>query len=96
MTPTTPAQIVVSADIRVRHQEPQTDCFSGQYPETLIVAGHTHINAAYAWIDPANYTIAYMTETDDAIWRRLTALKQTNPGLQVWLSVGGSMMVEFG
>lgn len=37
-----------------------------------------------------------MTETDDAIWRRLTALKQTNPGLQVWLSVGGSMMVEFG
>lgn len=48
MTPTTPAQIVVSADIRIRHQEPQTDCFSGQYPETLIAAGYTHINAAYA------------------------------------------------
>ena len=37
-----------------------------------------------------------MSETDNVIWRRLTALKQTNPGLQVWLSIGGSMMTDFG
>jgi chitinase len=58
----------------------------------LIAAGYTHINAAYAWVDPDNLTIAYMTNTDDDIWRRLVALKQTNPGLQVWLSIGGWLM----
>jgi len=65
---------------------------AGQYPETLVAAGYTHINAAYAWIDPDNFTIAYMTGTDSLIWSRLTALKETNPGLQVWLSIGGWMM----
>lgn len=33
-----------------------------------------------------------MSHTDDEIWRRLTSLKHTNPGLQVWLSVGGWRM----
>lgn len=33
-----------------------------------------------------------MTGTDSDIWSRLTALKETNPGLQVWLSIGGWMM----
>jgi len=65
---------------------------AGQYPETLVAAGYTHINAAYAWIDPDNHTVAYMTGTDSLIWSRLTALKETNPGLQVWLSIGGWMM----
>jgi chitinase len=65
---------------------------AGQYPETLVAAGYTHINAAYAWIDPDDFTVAYMTGTDSLIWSRLTALKETNPGLQVWLSIGGWMM----
>jgi len=58
----------------------------------LVAAGYTHINAAYAWIDPGDFNIAFMSNTDDEVWRRLTSLKQTNPGLQVWLSVGGWRM----
>ena len=70
-----------------------TDIFRpGQYSETLVAAGYTHINATYAWIDPDNFTVAYMTGTDAQIWSRTTALKETNPGLQVWLSIGGWMM----
>lgn len=64
----------------------------GTFPESLTVAGYTHINAAYAWIDPDNYTVTTASAQNPEIWTRLVSLKETNPGLQVWISIGGWMM----
>jgi chitinase len=92
MTPTTLAPSAVSTAKLAMDNSNIYSFLVGQYPETLVAAGYTHINAAYPWIDPDNFTVAYTTGTDNDIWSRLTALKETNPGLQVWLSIGGWMM----
>lgn len=33
-----------------------------------------------------------MSETDQELYTRITALKDINPGLQVWISIGGWSM----
>ncbi|GIK01365.1 hypothetical protein Aspvir_005399 [Aspergillus viridinutans] len=58
-------------------------------PEDLDVGGYTHINFAFAFFDPVDYRIAPMGGHSEDLFARFTALKNGNPGLQTWISIGG-------
>ncbi|GFF79861.1 hypothetical protein IFM62136_10170 [Aspergillus lentulus] len=58
-------------------------------PEDLDVAGYTHSNFAFAIFDPVEYRIAPMGGHSEDLFARFTALKNGNPGLQMWISIGG-------
>lgn len=47
---------------------------------------YTHLNYAFAFINPETFKIATMQSSDTEFMPRLTALKNYNPGLQVWVS----------
>lgn len=64
------------------------------WPETLKVDGYTHINFAFAFIDPKTYAIAPMDSSQQSLFARITALKDINPSLEVWISIGGWSMNE--
>jgi len=68
-------------------------------PEQIPLGYYTHINFAFASIDPSSFHIATMTSDTGvvasdvaALYQRVTALKDQQPGLQVWISVGGWAM----
>lgn len=62
------------------------------YPEAIATGAYTHLNFAFAMIDPTSFAIAPMQETDVPLYSRFTALKTLNPGLETWISVGGWSM----
>ena len=53
------------------------------YPEQIPVSAYTHINFAFASIDPNTFSIAPASESDVPLYSRLTALKTLFPNLQV-------------
>ena len=57
-------------------------------PESIPVGAYTHLNYAFAYIDPDSFAVAPMSEGDLGLYSRVTNLKDTNPGLQVWISIG--------
>lgn len=66
------------------------------YPEDLNVGAYTHLNFAFAMVNPATFEIAPMIESDKEMYGRLTALKRSNKGLEVWISIGGWSMNDPG
>ncbi|KAI9775414.1 MAG: hypothetical protein M1839_001109 [Geoglossum umbratile] len=62
------------------------------FPEELPVSAYTHLNFAFASINPSTFEIAPASESDVKLYSRLTNLKTANPGLQVWISIGGWTM----
>ncbi|KAJ6020329.1 glycoside hydrolase family 18 protein [Penicillium canescens] len=64
----------------------------GMYPEDLLTTAYTHLNYAFAFVDPTSFEIAPMSSGDTALYSRFTALKTYNPGLETWISVGGWSM----
>jgi chitinase len=65
-------------------------------PEKIPLGYYTHINFAFALIDPVTFNIAPMGSDVAALYQRVTALKILQPGLQVWISVGGWAMNDPG
>ncbi|KAJ0329387.1 hypothetical protein COL5a_003943 [Colletotrichum fioriniae] len=61
-------------------------------PEDLLYTAYTHLNYAFAFIDPTSYKIANMQDSDSKFMPRLTALKNYNPGMEVWIAIGGWSM----
>lgn len=61
-------------------------------PEQLPVGAYTHLNFAFAFIDPVTFHVAPMSEADTELYPRFTGLKAANPGLQTWISIGGWSM----
>ena len=47
----------------------------------------THLNLAFAYIDPASFKIRLQNPLDDTVYRQFIQLKQR--GVKVWLGVGG-------
>jgi len=58
-------------------------------PEKIPAAAYTHLNFAFASIDPTKFTMATASPGDEDLYRRVTNLKTINRGLQVWISIGG-------
>ncbi|KAJ5608926.1 glycoside hydrolase family 18 protein [Penicillium herquei] len=64
----------------------------GMYPEDLLTTAYTHLNYAFAFVDPTSFEVAPMSSGDEALYSRFTALKTYNPGLETWISIGGWSM----
>ncbi|KAL9578954.1 MAG: hypothetical protein Q9203_006905 [Teloschistes exilis] len=62
------------------------------YPEAIPVGAYTHLNFAFAFVDPISFEVAPMSESDKELYPRFTGLKNLSPGLQTWISIGGWSM----
>ena len=58
-------------------------------PEQIPVGVYTHINFAFAVIDPKTFKIAPSAPTDINLYKRLTLLKQKDLALKVYIAIGG-------
>ncbi|KAB5547199.1 glycoside hydrolase superfamily [Coniochaeta sp. 2T2.1] len=55
----------------------------------IPIKAYTHLNFAFAFIDPVSYAVVPMAENQKALYKRFTGLKAKKPGLQTWISIGG-------
>ncbi|KAI1114378.1 hypothetical protein F5Y14DRAFT_441271 [Nemania sp. NC0429] len=59
-------------------------------PTDLPLDALTHVNYAFAYIDPTTYQIVTMDSvTPNSLFDDLTTLKAIKPDLEVWVSIGG-------
>ncbi|KAK7962859.1 bacteriodes thetaiotaomicron symbiotic chitinase [Apiospora aurea] len=59
-------------------------------PTDLPLDALTHVNYAFAYIDPGSYQIVTMdSATPGRLFDDLTTLKAIKPDLEVWVSIGG-------
>lgn len=65
-------------------------------PADIPLGYYTHINFAFALIDPDTYDIAPMSDDVAALYDDVTALKANQPDLEVWISIGGWSMNDPG
>ncbi|KAK2746818.1 hypothetical protein FQN57_002860 [Myotisia sp. PD_48] len=65
-------------------------------PEDIPLGRYTHINFAFALIDPVTFHIVPMDSGTASLYKRVTALKQRQIGLEVWIAIGGWAMNDPG
>lgn len=66
------------------------------FPNGIPQGAWTHLNFAFLYIDPINYTVVPMDAKDVSLYRNFTNLKLDNSGLETWVSVGGWSMNDPG
>ncbi|OGM39528.1 hypothetical protein ABOM_012089 [Aspergillus bombycis] len=59
------------------------------WPEQIPLGVYSHINFAFATIDPETYEVLPADEADAPLYERLTTLKQYDPDLKVMIALGG-------
>lgn len=59
------------------------------YPEQLPVGVYTHLNYAFASIDPQSFEVVSSLISDKEMYKRLTNLKRADPDLKVFIAIGG-------
>ncbi|RYN58904.1 hypothetical protein AA0114_g1804 [Alternaria tenuissima] len=57
--------------------------------DDVPVGSLTHLNLAFAYIEPETFEIVPMPRTPDDVFSQITNLKQKAPGLKIWISLGG-------
>lgn len=65
-------------------------------PEDIPLGYYTHINFAFALIDPTTFHIAPMDADTATRYKSVTALKNRQRDLQVWIAIGGWAMNDPG
>lgn len=65
-------------------------------PEEIPLGWYTHINFAFALIDPETFRLAPMDEDTASLYTRVTDLKHRQPDLKVWIAIGGWAMNDPG
>ncbi|KAF1812796.1 glycoside hydrolase [Eremomyces bilateralis CBS 781.70] len=65
-------------------------------PEDIPLGYYTHINFAFALIHPTTFHIAPMDAGTASLYTRVTALKEKDPTLKVWIAIGGWAMNDPG
>nr|AIT18894.1 chitinase [Hirsutella thompsonii] len=58
-------------------------------PSEIPLGYYTHINYAFALIHPTQFTIDAMDDKTGSLYRQVTELKNKDPGLKVWIAIGG-------
>nr|AIT18909.1 chitinase [Hirsutella thompsonii] len=69
----------------------QREC-GAMRPDEIPLGRYTHINFAFAYVYLVDHGVAHMDSTTMTLYRNVTALKARQPGLQVWIAVGGWAM----
>ncbi|KAI0350483.1 hypothetical protein OH77DRAFT_1430947 [Trametes cingulata] len=59
------------------------------FPDNIPSAGYTHLNYAFASIDPNTFAVVPASSSDVPQYTAFTNLKQSNPTLKTFISVGG-------
>lgn len=54
-------------------------------PEEIPLGAYTHINFAFALVNPKTFRIDAMDAETAKMYRRVTKLKERQPSLQVWI-----------
>ncbi|KAJ3458969.1 hypothetical protein MRS44_015042 [Fusarium solani] len=67
---------------------PRRSCHAFK-PEQIPSGVYTHINFAFATIDPLTFLVRPASSGDVAYYKRLTALKELDPDLKVLIAIGG-------
>ncbi|KAH7117368.1 glycoside hydrolase superfamily, partial [Dactylonectria macrodidyma] len=65
-------------------------------PEDIPLGYYTHINFAFALIDPDTFRMDVMDSGTASRYDRVTALKAKQPDLEVWIAIGGWAMNDPG
>lgn len=65
-------------------------------PEQIPLGYYTHVNFAFALVNPDTYRIDNMDDTTGTLYRAVTDLKANQPNLEVWIAVGGWAMNDPG
>ncbi|KAF2008423.1 glycoside hydrolase family 18 protein [Aaosphaeria arxii CBS 175.79] len=58
-------------------------------PKDLDLTGFTHMNFAFAFFNPTTFEMMPMDAGDPTLYTEFTNLKESYPGLQTWISIGG-------
>lgn len=56
-------------------------------PEDIPLGWYTHINFAFALVNPTTFRIDAMDSDTASLYKRVTALKKKDPNLQVWIGM---------
>ena len=59
------------------------------YPEQIPAGIYTHLNFAFATIDPVTFQVRTSSYHDEYIYRRLVQRKKGDPGLKIFIAIGG-------
>ncbi|KAF2743763.1 glycoside hydrolase family 18 protein [Sporormia fimetaria CBS 119925] len=59
------------------------------WPEQIPVGLYTHINFAFATIDPQTFKVGFSSENDVNLIQRLMLLKDKDPDLKIFIAIGG-------
>ncbi|EPE06529.1 chitinase class V [Ophiostoma piceae UAMH 11346] len=69
-----------------------TRACDGMAPENVPLGVYTHLNFAFAGIDPDTYHIVPAQDEDIELYSRLTDLKKSDSALKVFIAIGGWSM----
>lgn len=58
-------------------------------PEDIPLGVYTHLNFAFATIDPVTFQVMPSSADDISLYRRVTFLKEQDPDLKVFIAIGG-------
>ncbi|KAH7124726.1 putative class V chitinase [Dactylonectria macrodidyma] len=59
------------------------------YPENIPAGIYTHLNFAFASIDPNTYQVVPSSDSDVDLMKRLVYVKKRDPALKVFIAIGG-------
>lgn len=59
------------------------------WPEQIPIGLYTHINFAFATINPLTFVVQAVDDADIKTYKRLMALKKKDPDLKIYLAIGG-------
>ncbi|KAH8896309.1 glycoside hydrolase [Thozetella sp. PMI_491] len=65
-------------------------------PADIPLGYYTHINYAFALVDPTTFHVVAMDSETASHYDEVTALKARQPGLEVWIAIGGWAMNDPG
>jgi chitinase len=65
-------------------------------PDDIPLGYYTHINYAFALVDPTTFHVVGMDPDTASHYDEVTGLKAKQPGLQVWIAIGGWAMNDPG
>jgi chitinase len=65
-------------------------------PDKIPVGFYTHINFAFSLVDPNSFTLTPMDSTTGSLYSAVSAIKQRDPNVKVWMAIGGWAMNDPG